>query len=408
MENTGSSESKRTPVLLFVLLGIAAALMFVLGVGLFLYLKSDRRMASVLLTPPEATDAGQEGAGIQDFSQTNTVTILLGESEAGHGLVHLGTRSDGQTAIESIDGVSARVLRRPDNRPQAFFYFRIDPTFKQQDVRSVRIEVEYLAPQPGTIGIHYDAIDAPNIQNPAYRNTGQTVTLTGARGWQKASFRTRDDAAFINRQNGQADFRLFAKTPILYVRRVTVTREPVVENEKSWPVDFSTSNQVSIALGQEKPEDGLRHLFDESDGRTTVTNLEGILCRHLNRVGKAWGYLYFEVSPSFKLAGLTNARVDVEYLTRRNNYFRLQFNGIEDGTNRNYLPVLPTGASVMRWPGGIEHARIPVVGAWAVATFQLTNANFRNGQNGGADFRLEVASPPEIYVRRVTVTRETP
>jgi len=34
-----------------------------------------------------------------------------------------------------------------------------------------------------------------------------------------------------------------------------------------------------------------------------------------------------------------------------------------------------------------------------------TNAVFMNSQRDGADFRLEVV-PPDIYVRRVTVTRE--
>ena len=39
------------------------------------------------------------------------------------------------------------------------------------------------------------------------------------------------------------------------------------------------------------------------------------------------------------------------------------------------------------------------------AVAATTNAVFMNSQRDGADFRLEVV-PPDIYVRRVTVTRE--
>ena len=37
--------------------------------------------------------------------------------------------------------------------------------------------------------------------------------------------------------------------------------------------------------------------------------------------------------------------------------------------------------------------------------FSVADGSFKNSQNGKADFRLEV-TPAEIYVRRVTVTRE--
>jgi hypothetical protein len=42
---------------------------------------------------------------------------------------------------------------------------------------------------------------------------------------------------------------------------------------------------------------------------------------------------------------------------------------------------------------------------WETATFHLRDAAFEGSQNGGADFRFEVL-PPELYIRRVTITRE--
>jgi hypothetical protein len=44
-------------------------------------------------------------------------------------------------------------------------------------------------------------------------------------------------------------------------------------------------------------------------------------------------------------------------------------------------------------------------GDWQTAEFHLTEPALLNSQHGGADFRLDV-NPPEIYVRRVTLTRE--
>jgi hypothetical protein len=404
MNETPRPPRERNPVLLFALLGTAAVLMVVLGVALLLFLKPRNGAANVPLTQPVAADVPTKISEPQELAPTNSVTIRLGEDEAGQGLILNETERDGRTTIESIDGVLARVMKLPDNRVEMYCYFLFDPAFKQEDVRRARIDVEYFDPEPGSLIIHYDALDAPDLRSRAYREATRPVRLTGSNIWQKATFYTRNDAAFSNRQNGRSDFRVCAKTPMLYLRRVTVTREAVVE--ESWPVDFSTSNQVSVLVGQEKPQDGLRHLPDVGDGRTVVTNLDGVPCRYLNRLGarSPWGSMYFEISPSFKRDGLANARIEVEYLTTRSNAFRVEFDGIENGRSRTYVPVLPTNANLTRWVTGVNYARAPVVGAWDVATFEITNATFRNSQNGGADFRFEVV-PPEVYVRRVTVTR---
>ena len=299
----------------------------------------------------------------------------------------------------------ARVARLANSRTTLYFYFQIHPAFKAQELRGARIDVEYLDPQPGTLGVHYDAQDSEEVSNPIYREAVRTVRLGGSNVWQVASFRTKNDGLFEGRQNGRSDFRLWARTPELYVRRVTVTREIV--DEMKWAGDFSASNQVSLLLGQEKLTDGLRHLADESDGRTQIETRDGVVCRYLNRVAdnKSFGFLYFALAPSFKREGLKNARVDIEYLAPRRGCFRLQFDGMEGDARRKYLSVLPVGARPARFGPNSMYGRIPTVGAWATATFHITNAVFQNGQNGDADFRLEVAVPPEIHVRRVTVTR---
>jgi len=99
-----------------------------------------------------------------------------------------------------------------------------------------------------------------------------------------------------------------------------------------------------------------------------------------------------------------NARVEVEYLAKKDTAFRLQF----DGLDRDVQPKVPAGVARGSEGDAVWHRRdygtipLPACGA---CDLHLTNAAFLNSQRDGADFRLEVV-PPEIHVRRVTVTRE--
>src|SRR5438067_9334461 len=76
----------------------------------------------------------------KDFSLSNSVSILLGEEESGNGLRHLDEERDGQTSIETMNGLRCRSLRLIQNRTTLYFYFRIEPSFKQSDARNVRID----------------------------------------------------------------------------------------------------------------------------------------------------------------------------------------------------------------------------------------------------------------------------
>jgi hypothetical protein len=355
----------------------------------------------IAVAAPLAADVQKVAEG-EDYSVSNSVTIVLGDNEERHGLKHIADQKDGQTEVESIEGVSARVLRLTGTRTLLNFYFQIDPAFKQNDLSRVRFEVEYFAPQPGTLDVQYDA---RGEGDPAkYRKADNGLSLVDGKGWQRATFRTAGDAILSNRQNGRADFRIRARTPLLYVRRVAVTREP--PPDEKWRTEFSSSNEVTVLLGQEKPEeDGLR--FVTKNSPPTVEVLDGVTCRYLNRMNenRMFGSLYFSISPGFKRAPIKNARVEVEYLGKKDTAFRLQFDGIDGETRRMYQPILPDDARVMRFGTGADYGTIPTPGVWSVATFHITNAVFMNSQRDGADFRIEVV-PPELYVRRVTVMRE--
>src|SRR5262245_32766265 len=66
------------------------------------------------------------------------------------------------------------------------------------------------------------------------------------------------------------------------------------------PKDFSMTNSISVLLGQESADDGIRHLWKQADGRTTVESVDGVPCRYLNRTNKSFGYLYFAIADTFK------------------------------------------------------------------------------------------------------------
>ena len=163
-----------------------------------------------------------------DWSKSNSVSIILGEESDYGGLKHNDKERDGITTIVRVDTTPCRLLNHKANgRDQAFLYFSIEPAFKATGATNVRVDVEYfdvlLDERPTSFGIHFDAASSGSVLSARYRSAGKTVTLTGANRWITTSFFLRN-ATFKNGQNGQSDFRIYARPPDLYVRRVTVTR----------------------------------------------------------------------------------------------------------------------------------------------------------------------------------------
>ena len=171
--------------------------------------------------------------------------------------------------------------------------------------------------------------------------------------------------------------------------------------------DYSASNVVNVLLGQEEPDDGIRHLAEEPDGRTTIETVDGVPCRYLNRraQGKGNGFLYFAIHPDFKREELKSARIEIEYRAVTGGYLRLQYDGMEGETHKRYKSAEPINETPVALGTGTRFVRFQGTNEWRTAGFQVTDGVFMNSENGGADFRMEMF-PPEIYVRRVSVTRE--
>jgi len=164
-------------------------------------------------------------------------------------------------------------------------------------------------------------------------------------------------------------------------------------------VDWSKSNTVSIVLGDESEYGGLKHNDKERDGVTTIVKVDDVPCRLLNHKpnGRGEAFIYFSIEPAFKAVGATNVKVEVEYfdvlLDETPTFFGIHYDASDQARTLS-----------SRYRSGGK--TVPLTGAnkWVTATFFLRNATFRNSQNGQSDFRIYVR-PPDLYVRRVAVTR---
>lgn len=159
--------------------------------------------------------------------------------------------------------------------------------------------------------------------------------------------------------------------------------------------DFSSSNSVSVVLGDPATEygGGLQHIHFENDGLTTPTLLDGVPCRQLKLASGEFGYIYFTIDPTFKRSPLRSARIEVEYCDPQRGTLTLHYDASQMKTNAN-PPYTDATPSVL-----LHGSK-----TWQTALFYVENATFKNAQNSRADFRLCV-TPPELYVRRVTVQR---
>jgi hypothetical protein len=102
---------------------------------------------------------------------------------------------------------------------------------------------------------------------------------------------------------------------------------------------------------------------------------------------------------------LKAVRIEVEYFVATPGLFRLQYDAMEGQTHRRHKSVVAESGEVRDMGGSVRFTRIRGSNTWQTATFHITDGAFMNSQNGGADFRLEI-TPPDIYLHRVSVTRE--
>ena len=216
---------------------------------------SARLIAGLCLLSPCFVPGKDDPVEPKDFSNTNSVTVLLAEAEhwdesQGNGLVfgywHGG---DGRTTITKVEGVRCACMSLTgEGFPKGYLYFTIDPTFKGEEVANVKIDVDYFDGFDGQLGVfslQYDATGAGDDPNPPYKQSYRHVPLKGSAKWLKATFHVKG-ATFKNSESGRADFRLWASPPELCLSRVTVSLDP-------WEPSLQASNALPFnAAGEAK------------------------------------------------------------------------------------------------------------------------------------------------------------
>lgn len=154
-----------------------------------------------------------------------------------------------------------------DGRAKGYFYFAIAPTFKEQDVSKVRIDVDYFdgfGGQEGVFGVQYDATRLTDGSGFSSKQALPNVPLKGSGRWLKAVFHIRD-ATFQNAQNARSDFRLWASPPELCVSRVTVTLEPQAPTVE--PLKFNSAGEAKLREWNGQWDAGDKPLFIRGTNR---------------------------------------------------------------------------------------------------------------------------------------------
>jgi serine/threonine protein kinase len=151
------------------------------------------------------------------------------------------------------------------------------------------------------------------------------------------------------------------------------------------PAPLLSGTTVSIELGGVNRQRGLQEVTGVEDGTTSPANIAGKDCRLLE--SRPRGRCYFLISSAFKRAVPMNARIQVEYYAAAPGFLQIQF----DGSSRQ-TPHYTNGGRVNFQGDGV----------WKTANYQINEALFHNGENGGADFRLTTTSRA-LYIHSVTV-----
>lgn len=163
------------------------------------------------------------------------------------------------------------------------------------------------------------------------------------------------------------------------------SRDPV-EPTNSPPARSLKGVSVGIEMGAVNRENGLHEVTGVDDGVTTPMQIGDKQCRLL--ASKPRARCYFQIGAGYKTENLVNARVQVEYFASAPGVMQLQFDGVAPRQALHY-----TGGGKVNFDGEPN---------WQTADFHIHHARFRNGERGGADFRLTTTAP-ELYLRSVTV-----
>jgi hypothetical protein len=154
---------------------------------------------------------------------------------------------------------------------------------------------------------------------------------------------------------------------------------------------YSGKAKVLYTLLHKPHDQGLRPVKNE-DGLFDIVDLGGspVMTTRENKLGPV-RYLYFDVDDSFCFFDRRSFEVAVEYLDVGEGSFRIEYDSGDPSLPPAKRRVKPSDEKPF---GGS--------GEWRLATFDLRDAVFGNGQKGGADLRVAVERRG-IVIRRISV-----
>ena len=290
------------------------------------------------------------------------ITIDLGKTETGRYVNLVGNTPGSDGEITSNVFITPEYAAR--NKGTSM-YFNINDGFFYQLAagKFVIVNVEYYDDGPVTIKLVYDAQGAHSGKEHA-----QTITTTGSNKWKSQSF-IIDDAYFGNGLANGADFKLVASSGTMTINAVSVIPFDIY-------YDYGTTpDSLFMAIRE----------YQGGDSKTQIVTKEGEECVSTTAAEQ---YLYMAVDDSFAVGGNHPYMfVAVEYYDQDPTFsMRLQYDAASN-KYKNSATISNKG-----W------------GSFRTYTFEISDANFNNLENGGADFRLWIGKAG-MAVNRILIGR---
>lgn len=136
--------------------------------------------------------------------------------------IELITCPDGQWEQREVNGREAAVLKKIDNPPNYYLYFRFAPDVRAKLGSEVYLLVDFLDEGIGTVGTEFNAVSGPYTPGPGY-------LLVGSGEWERGLIHLTD-AKFAGSQNGGADFRfVYPSGPISIAKLEVYTQDPKIK-----------------------------------------------------------------------------------------------------------------------------------------------------------------------------------
>lgn len=167
----------------------------------------------------------------------SNVSIVFADNIIEKGIEFVvGTDPTRETYTEKATIGAHECRHIPATDKNKYGYFKVDDSLIKPSDNKLAFEITYFDIGTGAIKLHY------NSSSENYEKT--EITKTDTKTWMSRSF-TVNDAAFDNKQNNQADFRIVGEA---YIRRVAVRKEDL--NTSAIKQIKKTDINVKVRLNQ--------------------------------------------------------------------------------------------------------------------------------------------------------------